>query len=332
MVARASPYLHALSWTVLPDFLSLVLLQFIIGLGKARTNLIFTMLWVPINIAFNYIFVFGKLGIHKYGIAGLGWGATASFTLLTVLLTIYININHDYKKYLISFWDKSKPTYLIELLKVGLPLGFMFCLEVACFFTISLFMGNMSATALEANQLTLQYMGFFGSLMFAIAQAITVRAGNQLGAKQIDVANRAAYAGITVTFCYALIVALTFWLIPHKLIALDFNNSKVNSEMITMAIKLFSVVAIFQLIESIRIALFGALRALKDTKFTLLSSLIGFWGVGIGIGYVFYHYLKIGPNSYWWALSLGAALNAVLLLWRYRRKIAATVENTVNVV
>src|SRR3990167_1946333 len=30
VISRALPYLHALSWTVLPDFISLILLQFII--------------------------------------------------------------------------------------------------------------------------------------------------------------------------------------------------------------------------------------------------------------------------------------------------------------
>lgn len=320
VVARAFPYLHALSWSVLPDFLSLALLQFIIGLGKTRTNLIFTILWVPINIAFDYIFVFGKLGIQPLGIAGLGWGATASFSLLTLFLIIYLSVNSYYKKYLISFWQKSKPTYLIELLKVGLPLGLMFCVEIACFFTISLFMGNISATALEANQITIQYMGFFASLMFAIAQAITVRMGNQIGAKQINNANRAGYAGLILTFIYGLIVASVYLVLPHQLIALDFNTKKVNPNMMDLTIKLFSVAAVFQIIESIRISLFGALRALKETKFTLISSIVGFWGAGIGMGYIFYHVLKFGPSSYWWALSLGAIFNVALLSWRFRYK------------
>lgn len=137
--------------------------------------------------------------------------------------------------------------------------------------------------------------------------------GNKIGAKHIDTANRAAYAGIISTFCYTFLVALTFWLIPHKLIALDFSHTKVNPQMIDITIKLFSVAAIFQLIESIRISLFGALRALKNTKFTLLSSLIGCWGGGITMGYTFYHTLKIGPSSYWLVLSLGAVINAILL-------------------
>lgn len=325
VVARAFPYLHALSSTVLPDFLSLALLQFIIGLGKTRTNLIFTILWVPINITFNYIFVFGKFGIHRFGIAGLGWGATASFTLLTLFLAIYLSTQQQFKQYWVSFWQTSKPTYLIELIKVGLPLGLMFCLEIACFFTITLFMGTISVNALEANQLTLQYLAFFGTLSFAIAQAITVRIGNQIGANHIETANRAAYAGIAISLTFMLFVACLYWLLPQTLISLDFNKNEIsNPEMIDLSVKLFAVAAVFQLIESVRIALFGALRALKETKFTLIATLIGFWGIGIPLGYVFYHYLKIGPSSYWWALSTGAIINAALLFYRFRKKITLT--------
>lgn len=322
VVARALPYLHALSWTVLPDFISLILLQFIIGLGKTRVNLIFTLMWVPINILFNYLFIFGKLGFHRYGIAGLGWGATASFSLLTILLCIYLIASVSYQRYWEGFKRRTKPQYFGELIKIGLPIGFMVCLEVACFFTITLIMGTIGVNELAANQLTMQYVGFFGTLSFTIAQAVTVRMSNQLGAKHADIANRAAYVGIVLSVGFILIVVCLEWFYPHVLIALDFNPNQIhNAIMINMSIKFLAVAAIFQLVESVRIPLFGALRALKETNFTLFTSFIGFWCIGIPSGNFFHKYLGVGVYGYWLGLALGAVINALLLYWRYRKKI-----------
>ncbi len=322
VISRALPYLHALSWTVLPDFVSLILLQFIIGLGKTRVNLLFSLTWVPINILLNYLFIFGKLGFPALGIAGLGWGTTASFCLLTIFLFIYLITNSDYRKYWTGLKQATKPMYIKELIKVGLPMGFMFCLEIACFFTITLIMGTIGVNALAANQLAMQYVGFFGALSFAIAQAITVRMSNQLGAGHPDVANRAAYIGIILSVGFTLIVAWMEWFYPKILIGLDFNLNQIhNTAMINMAIHTLAIAAFFQLAESIRISLFGALRALKETKFTLFTSFIGFWCVGILGGYVLDHYFEIGTYSYWYALALGAFFNALLLYWRYRIKI-----------
>lgn len=117
------------------------------------------------------------------------------------------------------------------------------------------------------------------------------------------------------------IVACIEWFYPHLLIDLDFNPNQVhNTLMINMAIQFLAIAAIFQLAESIRIPLFGALRALKTTKFTLFTSFIGFWCIGILCGTIFQHYFDIGAHSYWWWLSLGAIFNALLLYWRYRTK------------
>jgi len=146
--------------------------------------------------------------------------------------------------------------------------------------------------------------------------------GNQLGANHPDVANRAAYVGIVFAFGFTLIAACLEWFFPSILIKLDFNPNQIhNLEMFHVATKFLAIAAIFQLVESARLTLFGALRALKDTQFTLLTSFIAFWCIAIPFGYVFSNYINFGVYGYWWALSISAFFNTVLLYWRYRKQI-----------
>ncbi len=325
VVARALPYLHALSWSVLPDFLSLILQQFIIGLGRTRVNLLFTSLAVPVNVGLSYILIFGKLGFPGYGIAWLGCGTTAAFSVLTVVLFGYLLMQPACRKYLQGFKEFSKPIYLVELIKVGLPIGLMFCLEVGFFFAMELIMGNKGVNELAANQLAMQYVAFFSTLTFTIAQAVTVRMGNQLGANHPDVANRAAYVGIIFAFGFTLVAACLEWFFPNVLIKFDFNPNQLhNKAMFHVAVGFLAIAAVFQLMESVRLTLFGALRALKDTRFTLLISFIAFWCIAIPFGYVFSNYLNFGIYGYWWALAMSAFFNTVLMYWRYRNKMKAS--------
>ena len=328
LVVLAVPYMHALAWSVIPDFVGLCLLQFLTGLGHTRTYLLITLCWVPVNLLCNYMFTFGKLGAPDLGIAGLGWGTTISYWVTVIALVIYLPLKKCYRQYFWVFKQFSKPRYLGELLKVGLPIGFMWFVEVAFFFCLALIMGHHGVVLLDSSQITMQYVAFFVSIAFSVAQAITVRMGNQLGAKHYQNAYRALYAGALVSVLGIVIPVLLYWFAPQYLINLDINPQHTNSAAISAyVIKFFAIAAVFQLIEALRISLFGALRALKDTRFTLFTSFITFWCISLPIGYVLADLFHVGPSGYWWAMVLGAACNTLLLLFRYRSKFAQFIEN-----
>jgi MATE family multidrug resistance protein len=93
-----------------------------------------------------------------------------------------------------------------------------------------------------------------------------------------------------------------------------------NADVIKSAIAFFSICAFFQIFEAARIALLGSLRALKDTRFTLIASLFGFWFVPLGLFYPL-HQLGFGGDSLWLSMTIGAACNALLLHKRYKIKL-----------
>ena len=321
VVLLAQAYLHGLAWGLLPDFITLVLLQFIIGLGHTRTSMVFTFCWVPVTIACNYLLVFGKFGLAKLGISGIGWGTSLSYWITSFWLIGYVLLKPSYRQYIKQIKPILKPVFVKELLIVGIPMGAMYCIEVGFFLMLSLLMGLQGSQQLAANQITLQYLGFFIAIVFSIAQAITVQMGHKLGDNKFISAARASYAGIFLSLALMLCVALCYWIIPNKLISvdLDFNNPN-NANIINYVKQFLMVCAFFQILEAIRIALFGALRALKDTHFTLFASIISFWGIALPAGYVFAHYLKFGGIGFWLGAVVSALCSSSLLAWRFQMK------------
>ena len=328
IVTLAQSYLRALAWGVLPDFIMLILLQFLIGLGHTRISMTFMLIWVPIAIFCIYILIFGTFGLPLLGIAGIGWGMTLSYWITTIGLFIYLAFNRKYKKYFYKIFSFRLPFFLMELLKIGVPMGFMYCIEVGFFFALTLLMGLKGQEPLAANQITMQYLGQIISVIFSIAQAVTVRMGHLLGEKNIDAAKHASYAGIYISLLFTLFFSFCYLLFSEKLIAIDLNvNNPMLVQVVMYAKQFFAICALFQLFEAVRITLFGALRALKDTHFTLISSIICFWIIALPVGYILSQ-TPLASAGLWWGLVIGACFNVMLLSFRLRTKMRYINETT----
>jgi MATE family multidrug resistance protein len=322
IVALSQSYLHALAFGILPDFLLIVLIEFIVGLGHTRIIMFFTVVEVGFSIFFSYVLILGRFGFPAMGITGAGWGITMSYWLSALILFLYVLSDKAYKKYFQDLLKLQRISYMVELIKIGLPMGLMFFIEVGFFFALTLMAGTFGSQSMAANQIALQYLCLFMAVIFAIAQAVTVRMGHLLGAKEKPAAARACYLGIFISGVLMFLVAFVSWVYPEVLIAADFNVSDARHVLLIQDIKAFLMVsAIFQIFEGIRITLFGALRSLKDTQFTLGTSVVSFWFIALPVGYLLASKSFLGAPGLWWGMVLGAAISTILLAFRFRAKI-----------
>lgn len=322
IVAIAESYLHALAWGLLPDFLMLALLEVIIGLGHARLILMFSIVSVSLNVFFSYVLIFGKFGFPALGIAGAGWGMTLSYWIMFIFLCVFVTLHRNYRCYFYPLINLGKPSYVSELFRVGTPMGIMYCVEVAFFLAVTLIIGSFGSQLLAANQIALQYMGTLMAVIFSIAQAITVRMGHLLGAGKKKSAEQAAYVGIIISALLMMLTAIFYLIFPLNLISIDFDvNAVKNAKIVSFAVQFFAISAVFQIFEAVRIALFGALRGLKDTHFTLLVSTVSFWLIALPIGYLLAKAGSMGGAGMWWGMVVGAMFSVPILFWRFKWKI-----------
>jgi MATE family multidrug resistance protein len=322
VVQLATSYLHAWAWGLLPQFIMAAFIEVMIGLGQMRVILVVTVLGVVLSIFFSYVLIFGQWGFPALGIAGAGWGLSITNWILVVGMILFLFLRKEFSGYFSQLFHFTKPSHLMELLHLGFPMGLMFCIEVGFFFALTLLMGTFGADVLAANQIAMQYNGILISVIFSIAQAVTVRMGHLIGAKEVAAAKSAGYTGVCMSGLLMAVAALFFWFCPTMLIAVDFDiNQPQNLQTIHFARQFLAVCAIFQFFEACRITFFGALRAVKDTRFTLFISIISFWVISLPVGYCFVAYLNMGEVGLWWGMVLGGIFSVVLLAWRYHYKI-----------
>ena len=151
---------------------------------------------------------------------------------------------------------------------------------------------------------------------------------HDLGAGHFDAAQRASYAGTTLILFIMSLAALAYWIIPQTLISVDINLTSIeHEEIIKYAIVFFAIAGIYQLFEAARICVFGALRAHKDTTYTLITSLISFWGIALPVGYFLSTYGGLKGAGFWWGMVVGGVAGLSFLLYRLQTKRKAALSN-----
>lgn len=323
VLALAMKYTHSLVWSV-PGMLFLVILEhFLNGIGRTKFSLMISMIEVPIEIALIYLFVFGGFGIPAFGIAGVGYGFAASYTLTLIVLVLYLQRARFIKPFeLFKYMGQIHLGYCKELFAVGLPVGIMYLIEVTAFSAATFLMARFNTTILAAHQIIMQYLGLTINITFAIAQAVSIRIGHNAGQKNAIGVRYAAYAGIVISTLCMGIMSFLYLFFPRVLLLIDINSyDPANAVLVKAAISLFAVLSIFQLAEGVRIVESGALRGLKDTRFSMYASFIAFWLVGISSAYLFGFNLDWQGPGIWAGLSLGAIVGTVILFVRLRNKL-----------
>ena len=323
LIDLARPYLYTLSPAILPDFLLMSLYHFFFGIGKPKMVLFASVALAPMTILFNYLFMYGKLGLPELGVSGAGVGTSIAYSLLTAGLLVAVFKGKEFQPYLKSsrwfYWKEAK-----ELLRVGVPVGLVWITEIGFFTAVAFLMGVISTVSLAAHQIAYQaYLLIFITFAYTMGQAVQMVIAEQLASKNIKEIERTYW----LAFCYLgfilLILSAGAWLYPLGLVYLNLGDQLVPSSALTqLSISLLRIMPVFLLLDSLGFLTFSGLRAFKDTSFSLGAVVSIYWIVLIpilSVGVVHFH--AFSPEHLWWALCFGSLLSLILQFLRFRYRL-----------
>lgn len=313
-------YLHALSWSILPNMLMNICFALFIGLGNVKIVTFFSILDVFSKVLLGYLLIFGSYGITAMGIIGAAYAVSLSELFIALFCIIYIYTQAQYRPYLYPFTLQHPKHAYFELIALGLPIGIMYGLEVAYFAIIMILMGSFGTSITAANQIIWQYIWIIYAIIYGLGQALNTRLGHLIGAQNIIDAQKTYHMALMLCILLMLPCIVICYFFPLKLMALDLDPTlKINQDITNKLPLLFMLAAVFQLFESIRVILFFTLRAFKDTLFSLVASTLACFAVGLPLGLVLEHYTRLASAAYWLGLAIGALCCSILFLWRIQQ-------------
>ncbi|MBV8089587.1 MAG: hypothetical protein JO139_08415 [Alphaproteobacteria bacterium] len=204
-----------------------------------------------------------------------------------------------------------------RILRLGLPIGGILGLEIGVFATTGIMMGLLGADALGAHQLVMICISVIFMIPLGMAQAATVRVAVGLGSGAPAAARRAAFIAILLGVVYMAVMAVVLLAAPRAIAGIYVNiDAPANSGLVAIALKLFAVAAVFQIVDGVQAIAAGALRGYRDTTIPLLLAVIGYWGIGFAGGWLLAFPAGYGPIGLWSGLAVGLTAVALMLTLR----------------
>jgi MATE family multidrug resistance protein len=306
-------YLNALSlW---PFYVFVVLRQTLQAHRRLLPIAITIVVANLVNVALNYMWIYGHFGFPAMGVRGSAWATVTSRWLMAIMVVAL-------------GWRTLKPLLhsvapnlldirpLTRMLKLGLPIGAQMMLEGGAFNVMALLMGWLGVAQVAAHQIALNLASLAFMVPLGVSSAAAVIVGHAVGRGDPGGVRRSTIASLAVGAGFMLCTGALFIGAPELLAGLYTRDAMV----LALAALLLPLAGLFQVFDGLQVVAIGLLRGLGDTRMPMIINVIGFWCVGIPVSLWLGFGLDYGAVGLWWGLVVGLIIVAVFLIARIRQR------------
>jgi MATE family multidrug resistance protein len=321
--AKAILYLQIVAWGLPASLAMRVLVAFHNAISKPAVVTWLQIGGLFLKIPLNAWLIYGGFGVDAMGGPGCALATVIInwLWLLTMLVIVYrgkfYQIFGVYKQF-------SRPdTHKIgTLLKLGLPIGLSYLIEVTSFAFMALFIAKLGTVPLAGHQIVANLGTVLYMLPLSLSIATSTLVAQSLGADKPTLAKEIGWSSLIFTTTLCVFVGLLVWIFRYPLLDLYAPSVDVRS----MAIPLFLFIAFYQIFDALQVTSAFILRGYRVAFWPMWIYAISLWGVGLGGGYVLGFNLSgnvpeilQGAQGFWFANSLSLAIAATFLIILFKR-------------
>ncbi|WP_186093652.1 MATE family efflux transporter [Burkholderia gladioli] len=280
---RTVDYLRILSFGLPASLMFRIYNALTNAAGKPRLAMILQIGALALKIPLNIWFIFGGLGVPALGGPGCGLASTLiNWALALIGFTLVARLNvfaplGIFARLCTPAWERQK-----ALLKLGLPMGLSYLIEVTSYTFMALFIAHFGTTTLAGHQIA----GNLGAVLYMTPLSIGIAASTlvarSLGAGRPDEARLLARHGVSFAAMTAIGYACVVLLLRQRIIGAYTPNPAV----MAAALPLVTIVAFYHCVDAIQVTTAFVLRAYKVAVVPTVIYAVALWGVGVGGGYL----------------------------------------------
>lgn len=298
------------------------------AVSRPRTVMVINVASLLFKLFFNWVFMFGKLGLPAMGAAGAGLStAVVSWMMLAAGLWTVLR-NPWYRRFQPRLgWPRRRDQ--AELLRLGIPMGGSYLIEVVAFTFMALLAARDGMFVTGAHQIMANIAALCYMIPMALGIATASLTAQAIGARDTLLARVNGRAGILLVCGAALLTAALIILGRDTLLRLYTDEVQVAAA----AALLLTLLPFFHIGDALQCIGCYLLRAYKIAVAPLMMQIVALTGVGLGGGWwlgfgpgngalapLIHHFLPdapIGTSTLWIMSTVGLALSATLLFCWY---------------
>ena len=285
------------------------------GIGWTRPVMYTAAVGLSTNIAANWVFTLGHLGVPAQGAHGCGIATALANWAMLITMHVYQRRHAIYRRFgLFDRFDPPDRKAIGEILALGIPIAGSVVSEGALFAVAALLMSTLGTVTVAAHQVALSYASLMFMIPLSLHSATTIHVGHQVGRGDFVAGRNAGWSGIAMCGLIMALSSLVILAARHGIAAAYTTDLAVRE----LAVWLLLFVAAFQIPDGLQVGSAGALRGFKDANVPMALNVVAYWLVGFPAAWWFGIHQRIGPSGIWSGLIAGLVTCAVFLILRYR--------------
>jgi MATE family multidrug resistance protein len=313
------PYLKVVTWSALPIFLYATFRRYLQAINLVRPIMIALLSANLVNVVANWIFIFGNLGAPALGVVGAAWATVFSSAYMALFLigAAWLH-DRDEDGGMLRIPLKPQSAVLKRLVGLGLPAAIQLLLEMGVFGLATMLAARLTATALAAHQIAINVASVTYMVPLGISSAAAVRVGQAIGRGDPPGAGSAGWTALALGAGFMSLSATVFVSVPYWIVRAFTHEAA----LLAAGVSLLYIAAVFQLFDGIQVVAIGALRGAGDTRTPMIWNAVGYWLIGLPVGYYLCFVTGYGVVGLWIGLSLGLIVVGSILLAAWARRAA----------
>jgi len=294
IITHGITYLKWMIPTYICTGLSLTCTIVLRTVGQVRIPLYCSISAFFVNVFFNWVFIFGKLGAPRMEIGGAALGTLIARVFELLFICGYFFFIDKRIRYRLKDIFMKCRDLLREYIRISIPVLISDGLLAFGNNTVAMIMGRIGETFVAANSVTMVVQQLSSVLTTGVCNASGIITGHTMGEGDIDKAQRQGYTFLFIGFIIGCFSALVIFLLRGPII----NYYDISPEAKAIAWDLMNAIIIINIFQSMNSILTkGVLRAGGDTTFLMAGDILFLWVASIPLGYL--AGLKWGWPSFW---------------------------------
>ena len=303
--------------------------MFLESIGRPLPGMVFMLVSNVVNVALNWLFIYGHLGAPELGAEGAALATTiarwvgAGGLFVWVYATLGASRLGARPGRLTLGRNRRRRAHRAgrRLLAVGVPIGLAHGLEAGAFSSLTIFAGWLGGVEVAAYGIVLNLFALPFMPALGLSTAANVRVGQAYGRRDREGAREAAWAAFRIILVLQLAIGLGYVLFAGFLAGLYTGEAAV----LAVAIPAVRVVGLALLPDALQVVLVGCLRGLSDVWPATGLLMAAFWGTMVPCAWWLGVHLELGAPGLVASTAIGCAVAVALLALRFRRVVAQAI-------
>lgn len=285
------------------------------SVGQVKIPLLASIGAFFINIFFNYMFIFGKLGAPKMGTEGAALGTMIGRLFEFLFICVYFFFIDKKIQYRLKDLFLNCKSIIHNYVSISIPVFISDMLLALGNSAVAMVMGRIGKDFVSANSITVVTQQLTTVFIQGICHSGSIITGHTLGEGKKKKAQEQAYTFLAIGIIIGAIAGVLILAVSNKVVNY-YNISEETKEIARQLMNSIAFIVVFQSMNSILTK--GVLRGGGDTKFLMLADILFLWILSLPLGFMAGLVWHLPAYWIYFCLKIDQIVKAIWCIFRLR--------------